>query len=335
MLFSLTPERLENVLRPKIDAAWNLHELLPEVPLVLFSSVAGVFGAPGQGNYAAANAFLDALAGHRRAHGTPAISLAWGLWEEHGADADVRRMGRGGVLPLPTEEGLALLDAALAADAGPVISPMRLDTAAFRAAPTVPPLLRGLVKPRVRRDAEAVVDLARRLAGLPAAERDAAILETLRQQVAGVLGHATAGAVDEDRSFRELGFDSLMAVELRNRLGAVTGSHLPATLVFDYPTPGALAAHLRELLVPEAGPAPTPLLEELDRLESVLSTLSAGALTEIAPDEDDRKRITQRLKAVLSRWDDVQGSLVGVAASLESASDDEIFDFIDRRFGKA
>ncbi|WP_061289100.1 type I polyketide synthase [Herbidospora cretacea] len=335
VLFSLTPERLENVLRPKIDAAWNLHELLPETPLILFSSVAGVFGAPGQGNYAAANAFLDALAGHRRAHGTPALSLAWGLWEEHGADADVRRMGRGGVLPLPMDEGLALLDAALAADAGPVISPMRLDTAAFRAAPTVPPLLRGLVKPRVRRDAEAVVDLARRLAGLPATERDAAILETLRQQVAGVLGHATAGAVDEDRSFRELGFDSLMAVELRNRLGAVTGSHLPATLVFDYPTPGALAAHLRELLVPEAGPAPTPLLEELDRLESVLSTLSAGALTEIAPDEDDRKRITQRLKAVLSRWDDVQGSLVGVAASLESASDDEIFDFIDRRFGKA
>ncbi|TDD94229.1 type I polyketide synthase, partial [Actinomadura rubrisoli] len=260
----LTPAQVEAVLRPKADAAWHLHELAGDLAhFVLFSSVAGVLGNAGQGNYAAANAFLDGLAAHRRAHGLPAVSLAWGLWAEGSGmtsdldAADHARLRRGGVLPLATGEGLALLDAALMSDRALVL-PARLDLAAVRNSP--PPLLRGLVRAPVRRAVAAAGSegWAGRIARMPAEHRDEAVLDLVRMQVALVLGHAGTATVDPERAFRELGLDSLTAVELRNRLAAATGLRLPSTLLFDYPTLKALAARLVDLVTGEpveAGPA--------------------------------------------------------------------------------
>ncbi|MGV9856865.1 type I polyketide synthase, partial [Streptomyces sp. NPDC003442] len=260
---SLTPERMAGVLRPKVDAAWNLHELTRELDLsafVLFSSAAGVFGAAGQGNYAAANAYVDALAQHRTALGLPGTSLAWGLWADSsgmtgGLDqADVSRMSRGGVAALATDEGKELFDAAGRAGEA-LLVPVRLDLAAARAEAAstgvVAPLMSGLVRVPARRTAEGSAGtgaLAQRLARLNETERLQTLLELVRTQVAAVLGYATADSVDPDRAFRDLGFDSLTAVELRNRVNAVTGLRLPATLVFDYPTSLVLAEHLRDEL---------------------------------------------------------------------------------------
>ncbi|MCC8243321.1 type I polyketide synthase [Saccharothrix luteola] len=239
---SLTPERLHDVLRPKVDAAWHLHELTRDLKaFVLFSSAAGVLGGAGQGNYAAANAFLDALASHRHALGLPAVSLAWGQWEQvsgltgHLTEADQRRLARSGIVPMSTEHALALFDAALA-DGAPAVVPARLDLTA--------PSLRGLTR-RARRIAD--TDLARRLASLPEAEQHAVVLDLVGTHTAVVLGRTDGVAAH--RAFRDLGFDSLTAVELRNRLAAALGVKLPATLTFDHPTPSALATHLRGLLL--------------------------------------------------------------------------------------
>ncbi|MCK9896506.1 type I polyketide synthase [Frankia sp. AgB32] len=285
---ALTPDRLDRVLRPKVDAAWHLHELTRDRPLaafVLFSSVAGVFGGPGQGNYAAANTFLDALAECRRAAGLPAVSMAWGRWAERSGltgelDATaVRRLARGGLLPIDTPTGLALFDAAVVADTALVV-PARLDLAAARSdaarsdaartdAAAVPALLRALVRPARRPAATSergggaaggVDALRQRLRGLGAAERDEMLLGLVRTQAALVLGHAGPEAVDARRAFRDLGFDSLTSVEFRNRLATATGLRLPATLVFDHPTPLAIADQLRTELLGDAAdlPAGTP-----------------------------------------------------------------------------
>ncbi|WP_158839873.1 type I polyketide synthase [Saccharothrix deserti] len=241
VITSLTPERLDRVLRPKVGAALALHDATRDLPVerfVLFSSTAGVLGAPGQGNYAAANAFLDALACHRRANGLPAQSLAWGFWAEGtgmtgGLDnADRARIARGGVLGLETDEGLALFDAALA-HGEPALVPAKFDRAAAH----------HLFLPRTsgRRDAAEVPD-ASPSADLPA------VLDVVLDRVAVVLGYDSAAEVDPDRAFRELGFDSLTAVEYRNRLNEALGLRLPVTLVFDYPSPVVLARHLHGLL---------------------------------------------------------------------------------------
>ncbi|MDF3293296.1 SDR family NAD(P)-dependent oxidoreductase, partial [Streptomyces sp. RB6PN23] len=266
VISSLTPERVDGVLRPKVDAALNLHELTRDLDLrafVLFSGAAAAFGAAGQGSYAAANAFLEALAQQRRAQGLPATALAWGLWAQasgmtgHLDAVDLRRITRDGMAPLSSEEGLALFDAAGAVDQA-VLLPMRLDLAAVRteatATGTVPPLLRGLVRAPIRRVANAGggdggSSLGQRLAGLPSVEQDRELLELVLRSVAGVLGYTGSQSVDSSRAFKELGFDSLTAVELRNDLKAVTGLRLPATLVFDYPTPADLARFLRDELV--------------------------------------------------------------------------------------
>ncbi|MFD7694035.1 SDR family NAD(P)-dependent oxidoreductase [Streptomyces sp. NPDC059805] len=258
---SLSAERLDAVLRAKADAAWHLHELTRDQPLasfVLFSSSAGVLGAPGQGNYAAANTFLDALAAHRRALGLPAVSLAWGLWDADGmgerlSETERRRLGRNGFPPMTVGQGLALFDSALTAhDAVRVL--VRLDLPALRnadpAAGPLPAMLRGLVSP-ARRSAgstPAASSLHALLAGRPAEERGDALLLLVRNEVARVLGHSSADSVTSDQAFKDLGFDSLSAVELRNRLNAATGLRLSATLVFDHPTATAVAGHLDRLL---------------------------------------------------------------------------------------
>ncbi|MFH8371439.1 SDR family NAD(P)-dependent oxidoreductase, partial [Streptomyces sp. NPDC018031] len=274
VIASLTPEQVDTVLRPKVDAAWHLHRLTAHLDLaafVMFSSSAATLGGGGQGNYAAANAFLDALAQHRRSHGLPGLSVAWGLWEQasgmtgHLAEADLTRMRRSGITPLSDEDGLELFSAALTADR-PLQVAMGLDVAALRAASgpagTVPALLRGLVGPPARRSAENTGGaggeqaLARRLAGLSQAERDRALLQLVREHAATVLGHASPQAIHPEQPFKQLGFDSLTSVELRNRLSAATGLRLPATMVFDHPTPTALAGLLRSRLAPGEAAAP-------------------------------------------------------------------------------
>ncbi|MEU0138231.1 SDR family NAD(P)-dependent oxidoreductase, partial [Streptomyces sp. NPDC006296] len=262
LVSGMTPDGLDAVLTPKLDAAWNLHELTCDLGLsafVLFSSVMGTIGNAGQGNYAAANVFLDALAQHRHAAGLPAISLAWGLWEERSEltgdldDADIARMARIGLRPLPTDDGVALFDAAIAAG-GPTATPAALDLDRLRTQATgasLPEVLRGLV--RTRRTAAAVTatgtTFADRLAGRPADDVDRELLDLVRSHTATVLGHAGADAVQPAVAFRELGLDSLSAVELRKRLNDATGLRLPATVVFDHPTPSALSALLREELL--------------------------------------------------------------------------------------
>ncbi|GLW18805.1 hypothetical protein Stsp01_55480 [Streptomyces sp. NBRC 13847] len=274
---SLTPQRLRAVLRPKADATIHLHDLTRDEDLaafVVFSSTAGVFGAPGQANYAAANAFCDAFAAERRTAGLPATSLAWGPWSRATGmtssltEADLDRMARAGLPALPSDRGLALFDAALGRPEGALL-PMLVDQRALGSGGPVPPLLSGLLPTAVRRTAAAgpapagpgsAETLARTLATLTRDEAHHAVLDVVCTQVAAVLGHASAAEVGDQQSFKDLGFDSLTAVELRNRLGSATGALLPATLVFDYPTPLALADHLCTELVPEhpAGPAAAP-----------------------------------------------------------------------------
>ncbi|MEU3188976.1 SDR family NAD(P)-dependent oxidoreductase, partial [Streptomyces sp. NPDC006923] len=261
---ALTPERLDTVLRPKADAAWYLHELTRDLDLsafILFSSMAGVLGSVGQANYAAANTFLDALAEHRRSLGLPGQSLAWGFWEQrsgmtaHLGEVETGRMARSGLPPMSNGQGLALFDqAGRLADAAVVAT--LLDTRALASQPEVPAVLRGLVRAPARRAAAARTAAAEdtlrdRLSGLNTEKRRLALLDLVRGQAAVILGHATSGAIDTDRAFTDLGFDSLTAVELRNRLTTETGLRLTATLIFDYPAPAALAEHLLSELFPD------------------------------------------------------------------------------------
>ncbi|MFJ9950941.1 type I polyketide synthase [Kitasatospora sp. NPDC091207] len=259
----LDPERLERVFAPKVTATRHLDELTRELApdldaFITYSSVSAVFLGAGTGSYAAANAFMDGLMARRRADGLPALSLAWGPWEQTdgmGADLDElsrsRMNRRGGAQPLTAAEGMALFDTALHGGEA-LLVPVKLDLRALRTAAAagagVPALLRGLVRPG-RQTARSTAaggggGLAGRLAGLAAAEREALLLELVRTHVASVLGHAGAANVAAERAFKDAGFDSLTSVELRNRLREATGLGLPATAVFDYPTPLALARFL-------------------------------------------------------------------------------------------
>ena len=258
---SLTPERIDAVLRAKVDAAWNLHELTRDLDVsafVMFSSMAGLVGSTGQANYAAANSFLDGLALHRRALRLPAISLGWGLWDQASAmtggldAADRARLGRDGVLALSSDEALELFDTALIVDE-PFLAPARIDLTALRAhAVAVPPMFTDLVNATSRRRvddslaaAKSKSALAQRLHRLSDSDQHTVLLDLVRSHIATVLGNISPEAVDPDKAFQELGFDSLTAVEMRNRLKAATGLSLSPTLIFDYPTPNGLANYMR------------------------------------------------------------------------------------------
>ncbi|WP_432049196.1 SDR family NAD(P)-dependent oxidoreductase, partial [Streptomyces asiaticus] len=339
---ALTPDQLDEVLRAKADAAWNLHELTRETGLsafVLFSAAAGLLGAAGQGNYAAANAFLDALAVHRHAQGLPATSLAWGYWAQATGmtggmtDADRARLARAGMVGLETEQGLALLDIAL--DSGlPTLAPIRLDLATMRRgahADDLPPLFRSLVRGVAPQAATGAIASggaapAEVFAAMSGEDRQQTLLKLVRNATATVLGHDTADAVHPTQNFRELGFDSLTAVELRNRLSAATGLRLPATLVFDHPTPTAVVRLLEELLVPAGATSADSLLTGLDSLDAALT----GGIT----DREQRTRIAARLRELLRKadgpWQDADGDAdTDAEADLASASDEELFRALD------
>nr|AUO16398.1 polyketide synthase [Streptomyces sp. IMB7-145] len=342
---ALTPERVDRVLRPKVDAVLNLHELTAGLDLsafVLFSSLSGTLGGPGQANYAAANAFLDAFAYRRRAEGLPAQSLAWGLWEERSGmtgkldEANRRRIARDGVVPMASEEALALFDTSCGIDAATLV-PARLDASAWRAQDgPIPALLRGIIRTTARRgpartstggSGSGSAELRRRIGSLDPAARQQALLELVTEHAAMALGHDNPRMIAPDRGFLDLGFDSLTAVGLRNQLGTVTGLRLPATLLFDYTTSRALAGYLAEELVDgEAdGSLVLPVLSELEKLES--------SFAEVVADEAARERLTARLQQVLAKLgaQQTQTTNGGVAAAdrFESATDDEIFDFLD------
>jgi polyketide synthase 12 len=295
VLSSLDGEGLRRVLEPKVDGAINLHELtlgLPLVELIFFSSSVATVGGPGQANYAAANAFLDGLACYRRSLGLPALSLGWGAWERAtgmaGAlgERDRARFERLGVVPLSDRRGLELFDLARGVDAS-VLLPVRFDGVALRAqarAGVLPALLRGLVRAPAVRVGDGGGSLVGRLAAAAESERAGIVLGLVCEQVASVLGHASGEAVDPTRGFKELGFDSLGAVELRNRLRPVTGLSLPATLIFDYPTPAALATHLQRKLATAEQPQAVEAREDVVRqaIASIpLSRLQGAGLLEI------------------------------------------------------
>ncbi|MEU4246186.1 beta-ketoacyl synthase N-terminal-like domain-containing protein [Amycolatopsis sp. NPDC026612] len=334
---TLTRERLATVFAPKVTAAGHLDELTRGRDLdafVVFSSGSGVFGSPGQGNYAAANAFLDAAMAKRRAAGLPGLSLAWGLWEQatgltaHLGGADQARMSRGGVRPITAAEGMALFDAAVGAPHA-LLVPVKLDLRAVRAGGAVPHLLRGLVRPgRRQAQTSSTVDnqLLGRLSGLAAPEQEALLVELVRNQVAAVLGHAGPDAVRPDTAFKDAGFDSLTSVDLRNRLRESTGLKLPATLAFDYPTPLVLARHLRA----ELGAGDDALSLVHARLEDVEALIG-----DLHLDESTKTGLTLRLQGLVARCNGVLDRPDGatLADRFESASADEVLEFIDEELG--
>jgi acyl transferase domain-containing protein/acyl carrier protein len=336
---SLTPERLDRVLAPKANAALHLHELTERMGLtafMLFSSAAGTLGAGGQGNYAAANALLDALAAHRRARGLPAVSIAWGPWAQADGmadrlqDVDLARGARSGVLALAPQEGLELFDAAGALEEALLVA-LRLNPAGLRAqgqAGVLAPALRGLVRLPASQVGEAERDsFLRRLAVVPEHERGGVVQSTVCTHVAAVLGYGSQASIEVQQTFKELGFDSLASVEFRNRLNVATGLALPATLIFDYPTPLALADYLLVELGSDGVVAADAFDPELDELERRLVSLPA--------DDAERLRIRRRLQTILSGLGQDQPAQEGLvmAQLMGSASAEEVFDLIDEELG--
>lgn len=343
VLTSLTPDRLDTVLHAKAHGARHLHELTRDLDLshfVMFSSASATFGAAGQANYCAANAYLDALAERRAAYGLPAVSIAWGLWAENSGmtealgERDRERLRRTGTTALSTERALALFDAALTGPA-PTVTAAPLDLAALRARhreQPAPALLRELLGRAPRRAATSVrppadpgADFTGRLAALPDDERHAHVLALVLDRTAQVLGHTRADDVDPDQAFKDQGFDSLTAVELRNQIRAATGIAAPATLIFDHPSPVALADHLLRQAVP-AGPGPEERLRrDLDRLETAAEAL--------APDDPAHGELADRLRRILHRLDAAAPAAADREETLSAATADEVLAYIDSQFG--
>ncbi|MCX4851552.1 type I polyketide synthase [Streptomyces sp. NBC_00893] len=340
VIASLSRERVAGVLGPKAAGAWHLHELTADQDLtafVLFSSIAGVLGSPGQGAGSAASAWVNALAELRHAGGLPARSLAWGMWASRDADGSERHR-RGVLEELTVDEGLALFDEAVTGpqDDAAVTLPVRLSGADMRAdaaAGILHPALRGLVRLSGRRSAaragaegQAGAELRSRLQGLPRPEQDRILIDLIRTEVATAGGFSGAASVDPLRGITELGLDSLAAVALRNRLSALTGLRLPTTLVFDYPTSTVMGGYLwTELLGSDE--ADQPLMAELAGLEAAI---------ERGVDGPARTRVADRLRALAAKLADSGGDAPEgqlITDKLESATSKELFDFIDSEFG--
>ncbi|WUG92042.1 type I polyketide synthase [Streptomyces violaceus] len=345
VIAGLTAERLAGVFRPKVDAVLTLHEATRGLDLdvfVLYSSASGVLGGPGQGNYSAANAFLDAFAQWRRGQGLPAVSLAWGLWGASSAmtgslgESDQARMSRGGIRPLSVDEGMALFDAGVGADEAHLV-PVKFDLTALAAQAGVGQLatmLQGLVH-RPRRTAAAggpvrADSLTDRLAGLPEEEQTEKLLDLVRDEVAVVLGHADAGNIIPGQAFSELGFDSLTAVELRNRLAGVTGLPLPATLIFDYPSPAAITEHLRAELVPEAATG-TVQLADVDEagLRKALASVPLARLEELGV----LQQLLRLVAAAPGAADSGEASSETRQKAAHMIADMDVADLIERAMG--
>ena len=403
---TLDSAQVDTVFGPKADAAWHLHELTRDLPIsmfVVFSSMAGTLGNPGQANYAAANAFLDALARYRHAHGLPATSLAWGVWDVDGgmsgrlSIADIQRVSASGLVPMPAADNLALMDLALTGPT-PVVLPLRPNTEALRAlgsglSPALSGLLSGtafdkLLIPEIAVEALAMgtaqdgahvvigdLDLAalaagdglgvsplltaiaaehrrgsivrgpesigaesselslrERLATLPNDEaRESRLLTDMRGWTAKVLGHGDGAAVDPDRVFRDLGFDSLAAIQFRNLISAETGLAFPASVVFDYATPAALAAHVLARLVPESATETTgseAVLAEMERLEALVAGLPVTELAGIAA--AGSARVASRLSALAARLEAAGANVQGLD---DEADADTVLAFIDKQLG--
>jgi len=335
LLTGLTEERIDRVLRPKVDAAVHLDELTHELDLtvfMLYSGFAGVVGSPGQAAYAAANAFLDGLAHRRRAQGRCATSVAWGLWARQGGmtddltGADVARLRRSGVVPITADRGLALLDSMAEVPAPSVVAaPLDLRVIGRSA---VPSILRGLVRGPLRRAAtngaagSGRQTLAERLAGRHPDERESLLVDLVCGELARVLGHDSPAEIERDRGFLDLGMTSLTGVEMRNLLADRTGLSLPATLIFDHATPVELARHLGTLVGPNG--SELPALAELARLEA--------AVAAYPPDADTRTRLVKRLSSFL--WTlEADHAVEDGDVELASASDDEMFALIDEELG--
>ena len=332
LLDGLDAGRLAAVLAAKAGGAAHLDELTRDAGLeqfVLFSSAAATFGGAGQGNYAAANAFLDGLAQQRAGRGLAGLSLAWGPWAGGMAQASqaVRQRLRRGPLP-EMDPGLAIkaLGQALEGPGG-LLAVMDVDWAQFASSPS--PFIRDL--PDVLQLAQqtgttagadlAQGELAQRLAGLPKARQIQVLADLVRAGAAAVLGHASDEAVAADRAFGDLGFDSLTSLEMRQHLAAATGLKLPATLLFDYPTPVILAEHLwAEAFASESGHP--PVLEELDRL--------AALLWSIARNDEDRSEITARLEAMTQEFRAEPTQDAAAEHELQMATNDEMFDLVEK-----
>jgi pimaricinolide synthase PimS1 len=329
VLGSLDPERLERTMRPKAGAAWNLHELTEGTALsgfLLFSSALGILGGAAQGNYAAACAFLDGLAAYRRNRGLPATSLAWGLvgtGEE--LDETMRaRLASTGLAAMEPGRALELFDLARGSEEA-LLAPIELDASGLRAQArdgVLPVIMRDLVRMPARRS-RGQVSLVDRLAGVPADQHPAIVGELVRGQVAVVLGHGSGNDVEPDRTFLDLGFDSLAAVNLRNRLGAATGLRLPATVVFDHPSPAAVAAYITAE-VAAAGGAKSPESEVEEALAGLEATLAA-----VGDERGTRERIGMRLRAALAGLSGEAEEPGETSEDLASLSNDEVFALID------
>ncbi|WP_433689261.1 type I polyketide synthase [Micromonospora carbonacea] len=357
-LGELTADELTHVLRAKVDGAAHLDALLPELDaFVVFSSIAGVWGSAGQAGYAAANAYLDGLVARRRAQGATGTAVAWGPWAgagmAHGEQQE--QLGRRGLPAMDPELAVTALQAALDRDdTSVVVADVAWDRfAASFTALRPSPLLGGIPEAGAAgrpetpppSDSGAPQRLRDRLAAAGDTERDRILLDLVRGTAAAVLGHGSPAAIRAARGFLDLGFDSLTAVELRNRLTAETGLALPSTLVFDHPTPAALAEHLRAELVPHG--AATPVVAEIERLDELLRTVPG--------ERRGDAEITRRLEDLLARWrgDTTPSSPTpasptsvspvpasptpteAVSDDLSTATEDDIFAIIQREFGKS